>query len=103
MASLIPHFHSRRRAPHSAEAASQLIAATQMLGLAGAIAFISLFAVFAAASEAEPLARAAVLGLFLVPLSLLVYFMREAAGRLRPLRRERRRRSERANGLVIDA
>ena len=95
---------ARRRFRHRAAAADRqrsLLAITQIVGLAGAMAFVALFAVFAAASEPEPLGRALVVGLLLLPFSLLVYFMRQAAGALNG--RVERRSSERAIRLVIDA
>jgi hypothetical protein len=66
------------------------------------MAFIAVFAVFAAASASGPLAQWATFALFFVPFSVLGYFMREAASGLRPAKLERRRSRERSDGLVID-
>jgi formate hydrogenlyase subunit 3/multisubunit Na+/H+ antiporter MnhD subunit len=100
--SVFGHRADGSRSRHARAAASPLLAAAHLVGLAGAIGFISLFAVFASASAAGPWLQAAVCGLFLAPLAVLVYFARQASA-LRSSRLEARREEDAPAQLVIDA
>ncbi len=93
---------SRHRLVEPVLSTPALLAATQLVGLAGAAAFTCLFAVFASASVTDPLTQLGVYGVLLAPLSVLFYFMREAVATLRSGRHERRRSAERTTSLVID-
>ncbi|MBI1778365.1 MAG: hypothetical protein HYR63_23750 [Proteobacteria bacterium] len=102
---------SRSPAPESARhrwkplerAAPRLLALTHLAGLAGAAGFIGVFLLVAAASLAEPVAQIVLLAVFVAPLWVLAYFMRQTWAVLRSRPSERRRAPERSEGLVIDA